>query len=251
MAYKVLKNNNKILYWNQKQLKYNVRSAYVMPTEGLVAFYKFEQNINDTQGSYNLGNAPASYVTGKFDSYAANYTGQESNNVDLRNIFTGTNSFSISTWIKYSSFAGQRMIFGCDANNSSPYQRVWIVLTTGDLIKVERYNATNMGNIGSVGCTTVSTTLVGNNSTWNHIVLSYKNGDVNPIRIYTNNSLCTNDTGPSQYYSTNVGANTGFISAGPCNNNQNNVTPLTCVMDNTRIYNRYLTTDEVEALYNE
>jgi len=220
-----------------------------IPTDGLVAHYTFDNTPNDAASGYNLTSSGRTYGVGEIEN-AFLFTGTEecySTDVNFRRVFDNTNSWSVSMWynssVPYNEATGfgtnAKMLFACDGVNSSPYKRTWIraselgihlsrMLGSGNGVElVAEYNF--LPNI------------------WYHISLNY---DGNNTTVYINGSLLDyNFTGDIVQDIGSVDANTERVTIG--GNRQDNVIQWKGLIDQTYVYNRTLTSEEVKGVYEE
>lgn len=100
---------------NKRLIKTNEAGPAVIPTDSLLGFFKFDNNLNDETGQGNLQASGGSYVAGKFGnalywntSSTASRTSTSYGNT-LTSITNATQSYSVSIWVQLS--AVRRNIF--------------------------------------------------------------------------------------------------------------------------------------------
>lgn len=103
----MVRNNSGILGY--KHPIYAASASF--PTDGLLARYQFEDNNNDSYGSYNMSGGNA-FVTGKVGKAANVQPGYPSlNDSALADNFLGQSPFSISFWARFDGGAGEGVCF--------------------------------------------------------------------------------------------------------------------------------------------
>ena len=223
--------------------------SYV-PKDGLVAYYSFDNNLNDVVNGYTLSTSDASYQNGvKNNSFVFNGS-QECYSTDLnfRRIFDNTNNWSVNFWfnssIPYNQIQSiptgysntEKMLFACDGENYYPYKRLWIQ---------SRENKIWICRDGFDASASSYTDDFLEENTWYFVSVNY---DGTGYKIYvdgkeknlTQSGNLTLDLG-------NTDAHTEQVTIG--GNRQNNVAEWKGSMDEVMVYNRVLSPNEVSALY--
>ena len=201
-----------------------------------VAFYKMENNSNDSTGSNNGSDTSMTYSTSDalFDSYSAVFDGSSSIITTSLNK-SSYSSLSYSVWIKTSSTSQQRII---DASSGNSQNRQCL-FTRFDGSKGIRYISIgddfyDTGNLN---------TLLGD---WFHVVVTDGGGD--DVNLYINGELVTFTKVLSNGGYLNP-SNTLFGAGRKTTNDIGNY--FSGDLDQIRIFNRALEGDEVFKLYAE
>jgi hypothetical protein len=201
-----------------------------------VAFYKMENNSNDSTGSNNGSDTSMTYSTSDalFDSYSAVFDGSSSIITTSLNK-SSYSSLSYSVWIKTSSTSQQRII---DASSGNSQNRQCL-FTRFDGSKGIRYISIgddfyDTGNLN---------TLLGD---WFHVVVT--DGGGNDVNLYINGELVTFTKVISNGGYLNP-SNTLFGAGRKTTNDIGNY--FSGDLDQVRIFNRVLEGDEVFKLYAE
>ncbi len=159
--------------------------------------------------------------------------------------FERTDAFSISAWIKFNDVAGSQSIMGRtngignqgtffarskNASGISNQNGIWVVLSAA------------LSGGGSIFVKTATSTAMPN--VWNHVVLTYDgSSDVSGLKIYIN--------GVNQAYQVVSNNLTGSIK--PVNNwrigDDQTSDYAAGLIDEVRMYNRAITSAEVQSLY--
>lgn len=237
-----------------------------VPTNGLVDFYPFSGNANDASGNnYHGTNNGATLVSDRFGNPNSAYSFSSAGYIDCKNILNGTiagsgKKFSASLWIKPSAFNTNNLILakhadaGCAGND-----REFFIRELQDKINVE-YFGDAAGTMGRFIC---GSTAINNTSKWYHIVVTYDgtintNDGLDRVRIYVDNKPeATTMTCHANLGSFPFDIASGNAHLGIGNYLTNTGVPCQAAMrylgsiDDIRIYNRILSTDEVNKLYNE
>ena len=196
-----------------------------------LALYKFEDNANDAEGSYNGTASNVTYATGYIDK-AAVFNGSSSYISTGINFSTLPNTKSISMWIKStgSSSIGLGGMDGSYGNNGL----FSFDESAGDLSYIPKFGGYHNGD---------ASTVVTN--AWNHFVVTDTNVDGN-VKMYINGSEVTVTKINSTVYTNNTNMQIGRQM-------RNNGTAFwqTGSIDQVRVFNRALDSGEVTQLYNE
>lgn len=235
-----LKYNDKFVMYGNNLVTSNSFSTY-----GLLSRYRFENNLNDAQGNYNLtSSATPNYTTGKVGQCVNDDIYYYSTDATYMDYFLGTSPWTISFWMKITPGTNNIKIFHCgDGNQTHPQSTVLMfshVFIIGsiytDTMYIARANTTT-----SHICYTTSLTDQGPfvNQTWDHYVVTFDGTNV-----------CT-------YYNTILkgsSSNAGVITSGATSIGINGygVNPADIQKyDQFYIYNRALDYNEVRLLYND
>lgn len=153
--------------------------------------------------------------------------------VDLGNITDALSSMTISVWIKPST----------QTNTFRDVIGKWSIGSYGWWLEIRDTAATKIA-FGTSGSSYIETTnSVMTTGTWNHIVVRHgSNGTIREIYVNGINVAVTDHSGGAG----TIGTSTASLRIGG-NNSTNRY--FTGSIDDVRIYNRTLSTTEVEALY--
>ena len=203
-----------------------------------VALYQLDGNVADTGGRYDGVATDINYDTGKFGQ-AAVFNGSSSY-IDLTNINI-SGDYSISLWFNLPSIS-----------NSSSYPSVFCIDTGSSddswtfIISSASGNSGFLGTIGGIHIDTRKDRSWNTNHFYN-MVFSVKGGD--SLKIYIDGNLLeTNDLSSSSNINLKdlyLGFGVGFPSGNETK------TYVESSIDELRIFNRALTDDEINQLYNE
>jgi hypothetical protein len=187
-------------------------------TTGLIAHYPFEGDASDTSGNSNNGTpvGDTSLTTGiSGQGYAFDGDGDY---ISLADLINGANDFSISAWVKPATVTGEHHLLSGAANQQFYQTGTSLVYKTNSLIVV----ATSVFSLDT--WTHVSAIHDGTN-----IILYADGAEVQSQVIDATDTV--NGMGIAAFRSTG-----SFVFNG--------------TMDEVRIYNRALSSDEVLELYN-
>ena len=198
------------------------------------ALYQFENNADDTCGTYNGTFTTPSYTTGKFGQ-AASFNGSSSY-IDTSLTIPVNSSFSTSCWINISSAQSQGFIIAEGDWNAWSTASFGIAFTGSSIIEL------SIGNNGGSGGTQVQSSSSISLNNWTNIVGVIDIG--NTLKLYINGieaatrSLSSNNR--------NAGSPPGFKFGGA-----NSSYYFNGLIDQVRIFPNALTVDQVSALYTE
>jgi hypothetical protein len=206
-----------------------------------LALYKFEDNANDAEGSYN-GSATASvtYPTGYIDKGLSGFTSSQYVSIPTMGVFLAKNTSSVSMWIKSSGATSPLDYFFADYSGSSFNHGIYLA-ADGSIKRGTRYSSVDSAEISS------STGFADNN--WHHVV-SIVNTSDNTQQLYVDGSLAANGSVPTNSWSSS-GNTEKVLIGGLWGNDQSNNLPFGGSIDQVRIFDRALDDGEVTALYNE
>lgn len=204
-----------------------VANAGPLAINGLIASYEFDGNANDTSGNNLNGTVYGATLTA--DRFGNPNSAYRFNGIDNyievadNNIFDLTNNFSISLWVKQYAFGG-RLVDKTTAGTSDGYD--FDTSGAGYAMRLAG------GDVNIAANTTVSL------NTWHHLVV-------------------TLDGGLSNFFLDGVwdgGGNSGLMATNDLSLRFGMAHPgfqnlLNGDMDSIYIYNRALTSSEVNCLY--
>ncbi len=206
-------------------------------TNGLVAYFPFNENPNDYSGNNNHLTGNGNFVSNRHNiaKAAAGFNGlsQYFSKVSPSYLPSGNSSYTISYWYKTNSTNGNMALGGfgpSGATNSANY------IKTNPISGIVHYHwnmdYTLVYNFGL--------------NTWNHLVITY---DGTYENYYVNGiSKATNYRGNNRYTVNPVILSVGARITTPPNSNVTEY--LNGAIDEFRIYNRALSSTEVNLLYN-
>jgi len=206
-----------ILYYNGSRFKSFSTVSVLDPfnDSSQIAFWKFQNNLNDEHGNYNLTGSSMAYRTGflgnGMDCTASNYASYPT--------FGILNNFSISFRLNLDSSGASKYIFGHQS-----YGELY-----EDSGQLKLYNA---GANTWSGSPSVST------GTTYHIVVSVSG---NTATLYIDNVSYTGNSGTFSLRSGYIG--TASTQAGT------STYAMDGMIDEIRIFNKALTSGEVSTLY--
>lgn len=223
-------------------------------TDGLVGYWKFDEGTGVSVTDYsdyaqNLGISwksavnPSPWATGKW-GYAFQDAGYEySNDEAAGSSWKGPTltDFSVSLWFNPSSTAPLTTSSGyivsrwwSDCDNT--YPPGWAINYSYSTKKVNfKIAADNCGPDGNL-----STGASFSPNTWYHLVATHKTGE--SLKMYVNGILDSQTS-----YTLGLNSSAPALNFG-CNTNNNNC-GYPGLTDEARIYNRVLSTDEIQQLY--
>lgn len=220
---------------------YNEKQAYITKDgsdpfgdDSEVAFYKMENNANDSTGSNNGADSNVTFTSGSglFGTYAANFNGSSSY-IETGIDHSSLSALSYSFWFKQNSSTGNSRIFGgvnAGVTNSGMFR------VREDNDQINYYSINNTAYTFSKGLT---------DGVWHHIALT-DNGSTG-VKLYVDGLNITSPTSSSSTTSTNTN-----LQIGRGRNNGGTISDYTNgSLDQVRIFDRALDGDEVFKLYAE
>lgn len=217
-------------------------------TRGLMAYYPFNGNSNDSSGNGNngtvygavladdhLGNANSAYFLDGIDDY-----------IDIGNDQSLKPQFpvSFSCWIHYVAFGVSLPVFANNYDSNDNYSGLWLNITPNNTISIGYGDGTTIGS--SSRRSKISTTIT-STGVWYHVVGIIRGPlDMDIYLNGFNDGGTYGGSGGTIYYNSdpaNIGRMDSSIS-GPANYYNGRI-------DELRIYNRELNEQEIQALYNE
>jgi hypothetical protein len=225
------------LYEEEHQCYITVNSTDPFGDSSNVALYEFENNANDSTGSYN---GTASNVTYSTDSiigtYAGSFNGTNSKIVNTSfNAITGNAARSISFWYKTTNDDDTLVTLG--STTGAPNNQFSIVLYTSS---IGIYGLTGPYDEVITGWTNDLTSGV-----WQHLVVTWDGQTGGTLKAYLNGNqeIKTLTRSAGKAYATTAGLQLG--------NWGNNDRYYNGKLDQVRIFNKELNVNEVWQLYAE
>jgi hypothetical protein len=225
------------LYEDEHQCYITVNSTDPFGDSSNVALYEFENNANDSTGSYN---GTASNVTYSTDSiigtYAGSFNGTNSKIVNTSfNAITGNAARSISFWYKTTNDDDTLVTLG--STTGAPNNQFSIVLYTSS---IGIYGLTGPYDEVITGWTNDLTSGV-----WQHLVVTWDGQTGGTLKAYLNGNqeIKTLTRSAGKAYATTAGLQLG--------NWGNNDRYYNGKLDQVRIFNKELNVNEVWQLYAE
>ena len=208
-----------------------------IPTTGLVAEWNFENNALDTSGHGNNGiNCGTTFVDGKIGK-AASFNGNSI--IRIANAPTlnfGTGSFSVSFWLKTTDPSAN--LIDHRRNNDADY-RGWSVEMAHDKIMAE------IRSSGSYYVQVFSNKVDDNNY---HYIAWVVDKSAQTSKLYIDAKL---EDSSKTYSVENIDQNTIGVDIGYTYSPNTLDSPYTGSLDQIRIYDRVLTENEIQSLFNE
>lgn len=216
-----------------------------IPTDGLVLYLPFNGNSNDESGNgYHATNYGATLTTNRKGESNKAYSFDGSNDYMtlVKTPMNGLQKYTISLWFNINAFSDYASFFGSrDGNYNVLYFGLYSLSLVSDLSGVIS-NGTSLLQLNKH---------ITNNppqlqtSTWYHGVMYHDGSGTNKLYIKLNNNyLYSSVTGLSGNLVLN-----DLIKIGTDDNLSGRY--FNGKIDDIRVYNRILTSDEITALYNE
>ena len=205
-----------------------------------LALYKFEDNANDAEGSYN-GTATSSvtYPTGYIDKAVSGFTSSQYVSIPTMGVFLAKNTSSVSMWILSSGATSPLDYIFADYSGSSFNHGIYLS-TDGKIHRSTRYNSSETDLSSTNSCA---------DGSWHHVV-SIVNVSNNTHQLYIDGSLNASGTVSTNSWSS-LGNTEKVLIGGLWGSDQSNNLPFGGSIDQVRIFNRALDSGEVLQLYNE
>ena len=205
---------------------------------GLVAWYKFDGNANDSSGNGNHGTVNgATLTTDRFGNpnSAYSFDGNDwistANSTSLAGIY---NTITVSAWIR-PNVSGSSCIL-CKGTTSSLRQYGLVVNTTAT---TGNYCINDGNYYGSYGDIYVNSSTPPSVGVWQHVTMTY---DGSVVKAYLNGTLVGTRSVSGYFPEVSGGLLLGKDPPG-------SLEYYSGAMDDVRIYNRALSAVEVAALY--
>jgi hypothetical protein len=213
-------------------------------TSSLVAWYNFNNNVSDSQNTYNLTNAkPLSYVSGKVGASGITSNGTSGGN----GLYVSTGSIPLSDYQKWTvnfwlkgdpSAPTNTALLTCNKNSYSGLDAVGIV----------KYgNSIGIGDVGGRLATLASVDV--NQTSWSMITITY-DYTINKFKAYINGvsgSLVSPYFNASPYL--NAYYNIKYFLVFTNKTSGGTPTPYIS-MDEFAVWDRILSDEDISALYN-
>ena len=180
-----------------------------------IAFWKFETNLNDEHGNYNLSHSNIAYRSG----FKGNGMDCSGTNYATFPTFSGLTTFSVSLRLNLDSSGADKYIFGHQTYGQ-------LMHDSGEL---KMYKS---GENSWTGSPTISI------NTNYHIVLSVSSGTAT---LYLNNTQYTGN-------SASISLNSGYIGTASTIPGSSTYA-MNGMIDEIRVFNKALTSGEVSTLY--
>ena len=212
-------------------IKYCTTNTLNFPSgAGCIASYNLDNNFDDIGNTYNgINNGVTFNASGKFGA-AAVFNGSSSE-ITVSS-FASLSQVGISMWVNMPNISQQA---GLIARYGS-YREFAIYMYGGTLTASIYYN----GNNGNATSVTASTYM--SNNTWHHI--AYTADGVNQPRLYIDGAeVGTAQSNNNTYYTSSEPLDIGHFAGISAYNYEGKI-------DQVRIFNDSLTSDEVSKLYN-
>ena len=202
-----------------------------------LALYKFEDNANDAEGSYNGTASNVTYATGYIDK-AAVFNGSSSYISVPNSAGNNMSTFSVSLWFKISNASALGTLISNGLASDNGY---YLAVNVGGPIVF----LTSDGNSNTATSTSPSTYADGN---WHNVVLAYTAVGVgtSTYNIYVDGNSTPVITGSNGKF---TGTSSQPLTIGKLANSS--IYHLNGSIDQVRIFNRALDAGEVTQLYNE
>jgi len=231
----------------------NRLAAVEVPSEGLISEYLFDNYNLKRDGVFPLSPDIEPYLNEGKIGYGLSFNGEVqffSTSTEFQEYFDLNNVYSICLWFK-SSEGG--CLFACDGENNYPYKRTKLSLRHDGRLIFSRYNANTMGGARTWGAYPFVSRKDGfDNDEWHFLVAIY---DAKTLTICVDNeywetfSGLANGTKIIGSEQSMESGKTTQVTIGGCA--QNNLPRFIGTMDQIRVYNKVLTDNEIELLYNE
>jgi hypothetical protein len=166
--------------YNEKQAYITKNASNPFGDSNEVAFYKFENNSNDSTGSNNGTDTSITYTSGSgiIGTYSADFNGSSSYiSVPHSSTFNWTNNKTLSVWVKFDAVASLRGIVA-KGSGSAPYG--WVLyMTSTSKIQFVQYNSLSQASTLASSFTAVT-------NKWYHVCVT---GDGTTNKLYIDGSL--------------------------------------------------------------
>ncbi len=222
-------------------------SGSLVVTNGLTAYYKFNDSFDDLNGIYDgFGINDPTFVSG-VSGQAVQFSKAKESADQIPYALINSKAFSISFWAKD---LADGLIFHSKCSDN--HNRFVLSMDAGYLRFIcSQYSNEHQYNSESLRFTHPKI----NDSNWHHFVIT---SDYNSTTYYSWNSVLYIDGKRASTITEKMSSNAGesnypneFVIGGSCNNYTYTLTCSNFSMDNLRIYDtRVLTPQEIKEIYN-
>ncbi|MCX6344461.1 MAG: hypothetical protein NT018_05225 [Armatimonadetes bacterium] len=196
-----------------------------------VAYYQFENNVNDTQGAYNgTAYGTPTYVTGKVGALAIQFNGTNQYVSITRPVST---NWTISFFVKTT----QTSPTGSQWYNGNGIVDAEVGGVTDDF-GISYLNSKVAFGVGN-GDTTLQSTSTINGGSWKHVACT-RNSATGQMKVYINGVLEATTTGPTGAKSVPATMHFGNL--------QTNINYFSGAIDQVKIFNSVLTATDITNL---
>jgi len=198
-------------------------------TNGIVGWWKFNGNANDSSGNGNNGSiAGAALTTGATSAPNTAYTFAASASTQVITFNSAgsiANNLTVSAWVRPTSYPTERSTI---AEGIDPYS-YYISLATDGSLQSYRYG-TDPGGYHSSGAGTVPL------NTWTNVVIAW---DASSVKLYVNGVLRT----------TVATTGTGLVGSRIIVGAESTARQFIGAIDDVRVFNRTLPAADVTKIY--
>lgn len=213
-------------------------------TNGLAAYYQFNDTYDDTMGNYGgFGINDPSFTAG-ISGQAVKMNKSKDTSVYIPYGLISTKSFSISFWVKDLT---DGLIYYSKCNDN--YNRFNLLMKGGKL----NFICSQYNEVGSAGTEFIHGNI--SDSNWHHIVLTTDAGITSSgtwtTVLYIDGKKAGTASEQNNYNSSIVDTPNSFVIGGSARIRGTDYTTSNFVIDNFRMYDsRLLTADEVKEIFN-
>lgn len=213
-------------------------------TNGLAAYYQFNDTYDDTMGNYGgFGINDPSFTDG-ISGQAVKMNKSKDTSVYIPYGLISTKSFSISFWVKDLT---DGLIYYSKCNDN--YNRFNLLMKGGKL----NFICSQYNEVGSAGTEFIHGNI--SDSDWHHIVLTTDAGITSSgtwtTVLYIDGKKAGTASEQNNYNSSIVDTPNSFVMGGSARIRGTDYTTSNFVIDNFRMYDsRLLTADEVKEIFN-
>jgi len=205
-----------------------------------IATYQFDGNVNDLSGNYNgTWSDDGAYIDGIFKQ-AGKFRSTRYLNTTISKM---PESYSVSSWVRYSDVSAYGSILGnAGSNGHNGFSFRASGTNSNYSIDVYSHSQSSSARVSING-----SNYINKNNEWYHILCTYDK-NTNTMKVYINGILIGTDTSGSAITQTSsmnltVGKNLSTHTSSSFWNSGD--------IDQLRIFNRALTNSEIQRLYNE
>ncbi len=231
----------------EEELTFTADAAEVLKTADV--YLTFEDGVKNVNGKYTVtSNGETTTANGKIGKAA--HIASSANYLTVEDFTFGTDSFTITSWVKCNEYSGDPVLFGNKdwGNGSNPG---WLLCLTGEQWK---YNANTAAGTRTDTAFSLNTTITGLND-WHHIALVvdraaqtysfYLNGRLYGRAIDFSEALHEDGAydDEANLYPFNIGED------GTGSYNTADGQKLDCDVDEIAVFKKALTADEIAAIF--